>query len=294
MDYAFGWIAEPTQVEIVVSELPIQSFGQTEAGQVNSSQLPPTCYLWDAARKVTGGLLPPVSQGAVGSCVGFGSVRAIEYTMCAEIASGEAEKYQKLSEETLYAFSRVEVNGKRSPISGDGSIGAWAAKAAMQFGVLARGVYGSIDLSKYDEKRCREWGNKGVPNELEPTAIKHVCKSVTRVTTIDEAKLAISQGYAIAVSSDQGFSMTRDKDGYAKADTKWMHCMCVCGYHGNDFRVDNSWGGSAHTGPVGAGNPGPEGFWVRADVMSRMLSQKDSWAFSTFQGFPARRSNWIF
>jgi hypothetical protein len=67
--------------------------------------------------------------------------------------------------------------------------------------------------------------------------------------------------------------------------------MCLCGYQtGNreGGRLDNSWGVEAHNGPVGAGNPGPEGFWADAETLEEMLAEGDSWAFSAVEGFPDR------
>ena len=51
------------------------------------------------------------------------------------------------------------------------------------------------------------------------------------------------------------------------------------------YRIDNSWGDMAHTGPVGPGNPGPEGFYCEEDAMAEILAAGDSWAFSDVKGF---------
>lgn len=73
--------------------------------------------------------------------------------------------------------------------------------------------------------------------------------------------------------------------------------MCLDGYHtegGEEFgHIVNSWGPSAHTGPVGWGNPGTEGFWAKSSVVNRMLSQGDSWAFSSVKGWPKRDLDWF-
>jgi hypothetical protein len=73
------------------------------------------------------------------------------------------------------------------------------------------------------------------------------------------------------------------------------NCMAIVGVRGGGrpgaFLL-NSWGGSAHRGPVGLGNPSPAGFWADAAVVDRMLKQGDSWAFSGFAGFPARKLDW--
>lgn len=73
--------------------------------------------------------------------------------------------------------------------------------------------------------------------------------------------------------------------------------MCLDGYivldSGEEFgHIVNSWGGNTHTGAVGWGEPGTDGFWAEAGVIARMLAQGDSWGFSRVKGFPARKIKW--
>lgn len=295
-EFPTGWIRDDDAVAALIQDLPFPVAGDTPAGQVEA--IPDHVYLWDLARKVTGHLLPARNQGQVGSCVSFGTVRAIEYSMCAEIAGGEPEEFLELATEIVYAGSRVEIGGGK--IRGDGSVGAWAADWCRKFGIMARLTYhtakGVYDLREYSESRAREWGRTGVPDDLEPTAKAHPTKQTTQVRNWTEAKRMLASGYGISVSSDQGFSMKRDANGVAAASGSWAHCMCLAGYtiiDGKEYgRIDNSWGANAHTGPTGPGNPGPEGFWAESSVINRMLGQGDSWAFSSVDGFPARKLRW--
>lgn len=296
-NFAQGWVKDDEAVEAILPTLPYPVAGDTPAGQVED--IPDHVYLWDVARAVNGSLLPPRNQGQVGSCVSFGTARAVEYSMCAEIAVGEPESFLDLCTEVIYAGSRVEIGGGR--LRGDGSVGAWAADWCRKYGILGRLEYktekATYDLRQYSEARCKSWGSTGVPNDLEPLAKVHPIRQTTQVKTWEEAKRMLASGYGIAVCSGQGFSMKRDERGVAKASGSWAHCMCLCGYHiegGKEFgRIDNSWGANAHTGPVGWGNPGPEGFWADAAVINKMLGEKDSWAFSAVDGFPAKKLRWI-
>lgn len=288
--FAQGWVDDPDAVVAIASELEYPTFGDTPADALPEADLPPEVFLWDAALKVTGKLLPPRNQGRIGSCVSFGTNRAIEYTMLQEIARGESEEYREIAEEVTYGGSRVEVGGGK--IRGDGSVGAWAAKFVNQWGVVDRAVHGKIDLRQYSETRCKEYGSAGVPTELETIARKFPIKTITIIKTVEQAQKALAQGYGIATCSSQGFDMARNANGVARASGVWHHCMCVAGYvtiggklH---FRIDNSWGSMAHTGPVGPGNPGPEGFYAESSVVAKMLAQSDTWAFSGVQGFPLR------
>jgi hypothetical protein len=153
-----------------------------------------------------------------------------------------------------------------------------------------------VDLSKYSEARCRDWGRNGVPDTLEPEAKKHPVKTTSMVMSWEEAKQALSSGYGIAICSNQGFSMQRDADGFAKASGSWGHCMALIGYQTKNREggfILNSWGDDAHTGPSGFGDPPKSGFWADAGVIDRMLKQEDSWAFSSVDGFPLRRLHWF-
>ena len=284
-----GWIDDPKAVAAIAELQPIASFGDTEAGQ-DSTTLPDHVFLWDAARKVLGNLLPARNQGNIGTCVSFGTARAVEYTMLAEIAAGEAETFRTIATEPIYGGSRVEI-GKGRLGRGDGSVGAWAAEWAKSYGIIDRSKHGAYDLSTYSVDLSRRWGGSGVPDDLEGVAKLHPIQAITKITSWEQAKRALASGFGISICSDQGFAMVRDGDGFARAVGSWSHCMCLCGYQTGTREgghLDNSWGASAHTGPVGAGNPGPEGFWVDARILERMLNYGDSWAFSAFDGFPAR------
>jgi hypothetical protein len=255
-------------------------------------------YLWDAYRKLHGTVPPPQNQNPVGSCVSFGTSRAVERTMAVQIAlRRRPEEFYPIVEEVVYAGSRVEVGGGR--IKGDGSVGAWAAKFVKGWGVVKRGKHLSYDLTTYDPDRCRSWGRSGVPDDLEAVAREHPVKDVTQVKDWTQAKSALASGYGIAICSNTGFQgMKRDSRGVLEPRGAWAHCMCCDGYHtepdGSEYgHIENSWGASAHTGPVGWGEPSTAGFWVRSAVVDRMLKQDDSWAFADVRGFPARTIDWF-
>lgn len=124
-------------------------------------------YLWKASKIVRGNLIPTRNQGSVGSCVSFGFGAAYEYAVDCQIASGKSiQEPVEVVQELLYGGGRVEANGGRSPIIGDGSTGSWQARWLASGGAIKRGVYGSMDLRQYDQARCRLWGKNGVPDEL--------------------------------------------------------------------------------------------------------------------------------
>jgi hypothetical protein len=284
----FGWINDPDAVRHCLAEMDCGTFRDTPAFAARWDG-PEDVFLWESARTAAGGVLPARNQGSVGSCVGFATASAIEYLSCVQIENGEEEKYRDLAPEVIYGGSRVEVGGGR--VRGDGSIGAWAAKWVRDYGVVPRGRHGPHDLRAYDEGRCRDFGRRGVPDDLEPIAKQHPVRGVANVRSWEECRAAIRNGYTVLVCSDQGFVMDRDEDGFCNPRGRWYHAMAVIGVRGGKrpggFLL-NSWGPDAHRGPRHPAGAPAAGFWAEAEVLDRMLRQGDSWAFSRFEGFPAR------
>lgn len=295
-EFGMGWIDSPDQVQLTAATMEFPLFAATPAGK-SADELPDHAYLWDAYVALFARPPPPQNQGQVGSCVSFGTSRAMERSLAFSIVHDNAPfKFKQFREEVIYAVSRVDIGGQRGSRS-DGSVGAWAAKGSTDVGDLPEGTYGSYDLTKYDESRCRNWGASGVPADLKPEMAKYKAGSASQVKNWAEFKKAIAQGYGVAICSNQGFDRQRDANGVCRPSGNWAHCMCGDGYHtanGKEYgHIENSWGTSYHTGPVGWGNPSEAGFWAESSVIDRMLKANDSWAFSSVRGFPRRRVDWV-
>lgn len=295
-DAGQGWVCDPDEVKAVADTLEVKVFADTPAGQVGD--LPRSVYGWKLYEQLMARGPPVKNQGQVGSCVSFGTNAAVERTLVAEIVArkGSPAEWSRFTEEATYGGSRVEIGGGR--IRGDGSVGAWAAQFVTRYGMVPRKKYDSIDLTTYSESLCRQWGDRGVPAEFEEVARRFPVKAFVQVKSLDDVTKSLSQGYFIAVCSNQGFTMARDANGVARASGSWAHCMCLDGYHTDDagrvyVHVTNSWGDRAHTGPTGWGNPGPDGFWAEGSVVDRMVKQGDTWAFSGVTGFLRRKLDWF-
>jgi hypothetical protein len=258
--------------------------------------------LYRAVRKAAA--LPPnrypnVNQLSVGCCVGTGAKHAADASLACAIANGARFEWKPIAVEPIYAGSRVEVGGGR--IRGDGSVGAWAAKwLQARGGLIPMEQFGECDLTTFSPARARQWGapGVGVPDALEPAARAHQVKGAALVTTAAEGKRAIQQGYAVMVCSNVGFNNrdgtvgTRDAQGFCVARGSWNHCMALIGWRGGarpGFLCLNSWGDSAHGGPVWPDDMPPAAFWIDEAVVGRMLAQGDSFALADVEGFPARR-----
>lgn len=293
-----GWVDDQNAVAAVMAELPQPMFGDTELSDIKLEDLPKECNLNKFTKKAIGAdVLKVMNQGSTGSCVGFGHSRASEMTNIVEIATGDPEEFKWISRYIVYGGSRVNVNGGRSPFRSDGSVGAWAAKWTTTGGLLDMAKYGQYDLSTYSPSTCREWGSMGVPEELVKLCNEHKVAAATMVTNVDDARRALANGHAIAVCSNQGFSMRRDSNGVCSPSGSWAHCMAIIGYVfiGNDlyFYIENSWSDYLKGSPAPAlANDGT--FLARADIVNRMLGQKDSFAYAGVSGWKRKGIDWGF
>ena len=227
----------------------------------------------------------PSERQTTGDCVSHSTRNAVDITRAVEIdIKGESESFETRSATEAIYQSR----GHR----GQGMTCSGAAKYVhSKGGILLRKDYGEVDLSKYNSTLGAK---HQIPSKIYSTeAKKHQVKTISMITTIEEARDALSNGYAISVCSGYGFSSRRDANGIAKRGSGWNHAMAwiACDDTGKRFRetlflVQNSWG-KWNSGPRVHNQP--EGsFWIREKDARGMLSQKGSWVFSDVDGFPAR------
>ena len=296
-DHPQGWIWQPDEVESYVATLDRPVFG-VSATDLTDSGKGKTVLLYQAQLKVAG--FVPNRRQTVGDCVSQAAACCIDTLKAVEIyTEGQNEEWRNVTAtEPLYAYSRVEVGGGRLG-NGDGSIGAWMAKAVKQGGTIDRGKYGNIDLSTYSGKRARDWGRrgKGCPDSLEPSMRNHPIRTTSLITSYEECRDAIANGYPANICSRQGFSKRRDSQGFAKPSGTWAHAMAAIGCR-DDGRpgilIQNSWGGW-NSGGKWPDNDMPTGsFWVDADVIDKMCrSMRDSFVYSDFEGYPAKDVSYL-
>lgn len=306
---SFGWSHRPADVQATLAVLAA-SQGASPLASVSAANLlaraddDKPALLWLAEEKAKGGEQPSWDQGEVGTCVSFGFGRGVNDLMYVQ-AGGSKLASPDVATEPIYGGSRVEVGGGR--ISGDGSVGAWAARFVREWGVLFRQPYGRHDLSRYSERLSREWGNRGVPDELEPTCREHPVRTVALVKTPQEAWALLGNGYPIPVCSTVGFE-TPLTEGFCVPAGNWPHCMLLRGrllakYRGSvvkAFVVQNSWADYLQGEPYVVGADGtrvklPEGCFAITDTwLSYILRDEDSLALSDFVGFEPRELDWLF
>lgn len=291
LNFGFGWHKDVEEVARIVSENGIKSFSTTAPHLMDSAPTGPvilTKYmdkLWGKDKWI-------YNQGSCGSCVANGAGMAAEILVAEDITDNGAENPGRLDCMSIYWGSRVEIGGGR--LSGEGSVGAWAAQYLQKYGCLPRKKYQSVDLTEYSAALCCSgYARKGVPDDLEPTAKLHPIKSYAKVDTWDELVSAITSGYPVTVASDQGFAYKRDANGFSAPKGSWSHQMIIIGIDLSDESavVLNSWGNDWISGPKPDYMPAGS-FKIRKKTAESMLKEGDSWAFSDLAGWKRKEIPW--
>lgn len=271
---------------IVARGLPrFQIFGAAQ-DEDNSKK---NVRLWDNVIAVRGGHLPNVPQ-QIGDCVSFGTASAINYLQYSQMKRGPPAEFHAAFPPHLYGASRVTIGQQHgSHFRGDGSVGAYAAEAAQKIGVLPAD---HPQCPPYSGDVARTWGRTGPPQWALDAAKANKVQTIAPMESTDDVRDAICHGYPVTISSNWGTRTIRPQDGrnVARHDGSWGHCMCIVGYDGSASQpywyVLNSWGPDAHPQPL-QGEP-PGGFWIDRKSLEYIVRSGDCWAFSAFDGFPAK------
>ena len=230
----------------------------------------------------------PAERQTTGDCVSHSTRNAVDITRSVEIKNGDREDFvARGATEAIY-----QSRGHR----GQGMSCSGAARYVHQNGgILIRKDYGDVNLSKYNSSLG---ANLRIPNDVYKTeARKHQVKTISNIRTVEEARDALANGYALSVCSGYGFSSRRDSNGIAKRSSGWNHAMAWIACDDTHarlketlFLVQNSWGKwnsgtRVHDQPEGS-------FWIREKDARGMLSGGGAWVFSDVDGFPARKIDW--
>lgn len=294
-----GWIHNEYAVKKTMETLHTPAFGAAR-GQIKESGKGKTVLLYNSIVKLLGQYNVRRQDGP--DCVAFGAAAAIDNVKATEIIIMKQfeEWVAETTTEDIYGGSRVNVGNGELGTDG-GSYGAWAAKYVQNFGTLVRIAYPGYDLTHYDYRKSYDWGmpGHGVPQALLDIAKAHPIKTVSLVTTYEEVRDAIANGYAVTIASNQGFDDTRDDEGFAAPTGTWGHQMCLVGIDDTGEGCSKNRPGALCVNSWGVWNSGPKrhdqpdgSFWIDADVLEqRILSMNDSWAYSDYIGFPPKQIN---
>ena len=244
-----------------------------------------------------------------GSCVGCGLGMALWCLESVEV------NYQGQLEDPICPFWLLPY-GKSREIAGmfgrgEGSFGSAAIEAIQRYGTLQSNFSG---VPKYEVKDgALVWGEQAEMNWSDGTAIKqsfldigkkYIVKTAARITSVEEAKAALINGYPLTCASNWGGEMNPKVQGkdpktsilLNRRVTTWGHQMCCLGWMMHPefkdvFYIQNSWGNSFQGSPKNFDET-DGGFWISAKDMQWIIKDGEVFAISNFAGFPARKLDW--
>lgn len=305
----FGWLPPALRTEEnhqahdkAVAAMPKFSIkGRTVYGPAKK------VLLFDWSKEANGGKHLPTFFQYSGSCVGQGLGKAWWTLIGVQVAKlGQVIATTMPMFLVAYGKSR-ELMGARG--KGEGSLGSTAAKAAQLYGAPPSDMEG-LPKPTIQEDGSLTYGKAteiafsygpAIDRKWHDAAKPYLIRTVAPVRTSDDVREAIVNGYPCTIASNWGG--LQDARGRItpcpvekgvllnRRASVWPHQMCVIGWWehpdlGEIFFVQNSWGTKVHgTCPTGAPLGG---FWVKKADMDYITRQGDSFAFSSFVGYPAQ------
>ena len=255
------------------------------------------------------GAQPGAAQGR-GDCVSHSTVNAAELTLCCDIVSGEPDEETgkiegppEISPEAIKAglCSSEAVYWWRGH-GNDGWVCSHAGRVIVQeSGIWLRKNYPEFgfDLTRYSSRLAGKWGRSEPPESIKNFGMKHKIRQATELDSFDEVRDFLYQGYGVSTCGGEGWSSTRDSNGFSKRRGGWSHAMAYIGADDRDIikekygeplvLIMNSWGSSWNSGGrriLGTTIDIPQGsFWSKwSDCKRRYMV-----AFSGADGWPARK-----
>lgn len=285
-----GWVNDVTSRRIILAGQK-NPFLSMQNSEIKGSGKGKVVLLHKLFEEITGGPLIPHSQ-EIGDCVSHAFGLGIDILTAVNILMFNcAERWEaKTATEIIYGGSRIEAGERK--LRGDGSMGVWAAEFVKKWGVLLRRSYldGKYDYTNYSGQKARLLGRSGVPDDLEPLCREHPVKTCSVVSSWEECRDAVANGYPVAMCSNLGFTTNRDSEGFLRRTRRpWYHAMVIIGiddaYKRPGGLVQNSWGKYWIKGPTRLDQP-LGSFWVDAKQIDRAMKQGDSIAISGYVGYP--------
>lgn len=248
---------------------------------------------WFSLRQVLGEV-PTNHPQAIGDCTSQALMHAVENEQAGGILAGRLASWRPVSSMFAYGAGRHDILRDQLRFRGDGCTGGAIAQSAKEIGVCPSDLPG---FPAYNGQTAREWGNNGPPEKWRAEAAKYKVKTVAQLNTVNQVRDAVCNGFGVLTASPWGNPKHQyqrlDGRWVAKRSGTWMHCMCIDGYDGSSpsgkryFHLTNSWGEDYHPVPIDDSPRG--GFWVEeSDVEQYMLPARDTWALSSFDGFPIK------
>lgn len=301
-----GWVDDQEVVQSSMEGLAHPLF-LPAASAIKESGEGKVVLLHQFVEKLNGGRFNVRTQEGP-DCTSFATACAIDCVKAAEIVSKKQNEIwdYETATEPIYIGSRINI-GKGQLGNGGGSYGVWVARYANEIGAPSRNNYSELqdglDLRTYNWRIANLLSGgrgAGLNEKFVQFCNTKKIRTTSQVRTYTEVRDAIANGYAVIICSNQGFTSTRDREGFASPSGSWAHAMCVTGVDDKGegcsrkrpgVLVQNSWGPDWITGPKRHNQPDGS-FWVDAQVLeSRILSAGDSWVLSDYDGYPTKKLN---
>lgn len=251
-----------------------------------------TVSVFAVAKKVLGQYIPAQRQ-TLGTCGSRAVSGALNHIQCVQIASGMYSQYKPVSHAWIYGGAR-ELAGMLG--GGDGVIPPTPVTWCEKKGVVTQEE--AKDTDYYSDTIAGRWGSRGVPRELLPLGADNLVVEAATCRSFKEAADVIAAYGVVAVASNQGFTMTRDKYGVCRPSGNWAHYM----FFGSVHRLEDgrrvlgcaqSWGDNVPDGPTLPDCPDYV-FGVEEKVADAMLGLGESTAIYAFQGWGKPKIPWVF
>lgn len=302
----FGWVPferrtpdQNTASAYAIAAMPkFEIIGKTYYGEEKKVNL---AALWSHPRVVAslGRPFEGIRQ-VTGSCVGAGGGNACTSLAFADaLIRNEPEKIVLPFWLLPYGRSRYYL-GDRGP--GEGSTGSTFAQAVREDG-LPDSAASTLPQPEFSDMAC--WGNKvemqwsdgsRVPAEHASVARQHLIQTTAVCKNADAVREAICNYYPVTIASMYAFEASV-KDGvlFGVHRGSWSHQMSIQAWWdhpslGEIYWIQNQWGKAYH-GKCPSGQV-MGGAWVSKADIEWICRGGEVFAFSGFQGFPARTFNW--
>ena len=244
-----------------------------------------------------------------GDCVSHSTKNAALGTMCCDIMSGEPDEVTGKIEGPPDVSPTGEKNGVLSTEAiywwrGHGGDG-WSCSHAGRVLVSSSGMWlrqdypdFDFDLTKYSSNLAGKWGRSSPPSKVKDHGLKHEIRQATQLDSFEEVRDFLYQGYFISGCGGEGWSSTRDDNGFSRQRGSWSHAMAVIAADDRDvikqkygeplICILNSWG-IFNSGPrkiLGTTLEIPHGaFWAKWSDCRRRYHV----AFSGAEGWPPKK-----
>lgn len=260
--------------------------------------------LWNCAKKANGGRHLLTFYQRTGSCVGNGGGQALWHTSGVEVVR-LADPEQFLLPFYLMPYGRSRYYGGIRG-RGEGSFGSAFAKAILTDGCFAYNEPG-LPQPTQSEEEGTSWGaaaemqwsdGESIDQKWLGIGRRHLVKTMSRISSADQAWEAASNYYAMTCASDWGGQMKppiRDGALLNSRVTTWQHQMCCIGRWrhptlGKLFYILNSWSPRAHGICPSGAQPG--GFWVTFAEFDYICRSGEVYSMSQYDGYRAQTFSW--